>query len=280
MRNGAFTALALLSLLLAACGGGAKTQSRSDVVTAADTICRQADREVRSYTAGRAGPVGSVQVRAALQKDVDVADAAVRKLRQLDPAEEQRADFERFVSGLDGIAVGDRRFIKAIRDNDKAGIAAGSAAAVSAAGKAKKGADAYGLGDCPYEPVSVRFSRQAKAAAERVAAAQDPIGAWTGKVTQFGPGSKRYHYRAIMTVRNVNTVGAPAGAISYPSFPCAGDLRLTGRHANRFVFLEHITSHPKTCPSGGRITSTVRSGSMEWRWVRRNIVVLGTLTRR
>jgi hypothetical protein len=281
VRKATFTTLALLALPLAACGGGgAKTQSRADVVPKANAICRQAGAQAKSYAADRPGPVGSVQVRAALQKDVDIASAAARQLRALDPAEEQKADFDRFVAGVEGIAAGDRRFIRGIHDNDHAGIAAGSAAAVAAAARAKKGADAYGLDDCPYEPVSVRFSRQAKAAALRVAAAQDPIGRWTGRVTQFGPGSKRYHYGAIMTVRNVNTVGALAGAISYPSFPCAGELRLTGRRANRFAFLEHITAHATSCPSGGRITSTVSSGRMAWRWVRKDIVVLGTLTRR
>lgn len=155
-----------------------------------------------------------------------------------------------------------------------------SAAAVESAGKAKKGADAYGLDDCPYQTVSVQFLQKDKAAAEKVAAAQDPIGSWSGTVTQFGPGSKRAHYRVFMTIRNVNTVGARAGAIDYPAFPCGGNLQLVSRRGNRFTFLEHITSHPNTCPSGGHISSTVNSGTMAWRWVRKDIVVTGTLRRR
>ena len=272
--------MALVSLILAGCGGGDKQQSRSDVITAANAICRQAAAQTQSYTTGRSAPDGDVQVRAALQKEVDIADAAVKQLEALDPTEEQKADFVRFVNGVRGIATGDREFITAIANQDKPAVAKGSAAAVDALSKAKKGADAYGLDDCPYPPISARFGNQSRAAAERVAAAQDPIGSWSGPVTQYGPGSKRYHYRAIMTVRNVNTVGARAGSIRYPSFPCGGVLQLTRRHANRFVFIEHITSNPKTCPSGGRITSTVRSGTMEWRWVRKTIVVLGNLERR
>ncbi len=277
----ALAGMALLpALFLAGCGGGGdKTQSRSEVIQKANAICRQATADARAYTTGRASPEGAVQVRAALQKDVDIAKATVTKLDALDPAEEQKADFDHYVSGVKAIADGNQRFIQAIGNGDTAGVKAGSDAAVQGAAQAKKGADAYGLDDCPAQTVSALFAQQQKDKAQSIAAAQDPIGSWSGRVTQFGPGSRRAHYRAFMTVRDVNTLGARAGTVNYPAFPCAGDIRLVARRANRFTFLEHITAHPATCPSGGRISTAVNSGTMAWRWVRKDIVVLGTLHR-
>lgn len=280
MHGRALAATALLPLLLlSACGdGGDDTQSRSEVIQKANAICRQATTQAKAYTADRSAPQGQVQVRAALQEDVDIANATVKRLEALKPAEEQKADFERFVSGLQGIAAGDAQFVKAI--DDGSAIKQASDDAVAAAGKSKQGAQAYGLDDCPAQTVSSEFGAKQKAAAVAIAAASDPIGAWTGRVTQFGPGSKTYHYRVLMTIRDVNTIGKKSGLIGYPSFPCAGYIQLTGRSRNRFIFREHIDSNQDKCPSGGRITTIVDSGTMEWRWVRNGLVVNGTLKRR
>lgn len=127
--------------------------------------------------------------------------------------------------------------------------------------------------------MSVALARKTEALAKQIAASRDPIGSWSGKVTQVGANGKRYHYTALMTVRDVNTVGARAGTIRYPAFPCGGTLTLLAQSKNRFVFRENITAGRQRCPTGGQITSIVTSGRMAWHWARANLTVDGTLIR-
>jgi hypothetical protein len=296
----ALATTALAALLLTGCGSGGGGSSgaatkqpappagptQAQIVAAADAICGQADVAAQSFTSGRPAPSTLPQVLLAVTTDRDIADAAVAKLARLTPPAAHRAAFEQFVSGIRGLSAGDAQFLAGLTEINKTVESQGAAAAATAAATAAQGADAYGLIGCPFTTVAEKFRARTQAtehrnriAAEKVAAAQDPIGAWSGRVTQYGPGPKRYHYAADMVVRDVNRIGARAGSIAYPAFPCGGYLQLAHRHANRFVFVEHITQHPHACPSGGRITSTVHSGTMHWHWERRNLVVRGTLER-
>jgi hypothetical protein len=293
------------ALLLTACGGGATRHApqpasatpapasaqagptQAQIAAAADAICGQADIAAQNFVVSRSAPSTLTQVLLAVSTDRDIADAAVAKLTRLHPPPVDRVAFEQFVSAIRGLGAGDAQFLAGLTEVDKTVENQGAAAVATAGAAATRGADAYGLRGCPFDTIAQRFLTQTRAAqlrkrdaAEKVAAARDPVGTWTGDVTQNGPGNKRYHYGADMIVRDVNRIGARAGSIAYPAFPCSGYLQLAGRHANRFVFVEHITQHPHTCPSGGRITSTIHSGTMHWHWERRGLVVKGTLTRR
>jgi hypothetical protein len=274
LRTRALLALALLAAPVAACGGD-DGQSRSEVIEQANAICDRASERAGRYAKDRSPPRGEAQVRAALAADVRIADRAVRELRDLDPGEEKRADFDRLVSGLRGISEGNRAFIRAI--DERGDVGAANDQTLAAARRAKKAADAYGLDACPYETVSVKFG---EAQEEAVAEEQDPLGTWSGTVVQYGPGRSRPGYPAVMQIRDVSAPGAPAGSIEYPTYPCGGDLRLLRSRANRYVFRERITSNRGRCTTGGRITSTVIGDRMSWRWVRGRVEVLGTLRRR
>lgn len=282
MRTACLVTATVSVLLLAACGSESKdsTLSRAEAVKEANAICREATTAITAYVADTAAPSGDAATIAALEQDVNTANTMSKKLDALRLPDEQRADFDRFTQGVRDFAESNGTFITAIKGKDRRGVVVGSDGAVKAGKLAEDAAKAYGLTDCPPPTTATAFANKDKAPAPEEAPAVDPIGSWSGTVTQVNADGKRYRYEAFMTVTGVSDVGAVSGTVRYPSFPCSGNIIYLRSDGDRFFFRERITAREDKCPSGGRIRATVSGDQMAWRWLRGTIKVAGILKRR
>lgn len=270
--------------MFAACGSGSGQLSKADTVKRADAICQRASDQARQYSAGRPIPTSPAEVTAAIEQDVSIARQAEGSLKKLNPVADGRESFDRFVAAQAGIVNANVAQLAATKSLDRNEFQTSSDDLLNATGDSNTAAREYGLGSCPYNPVSaqVGLKVKAQAGAEAPATASESgggvIGQWTGRVTQYGPGHETLRYAVQMKVTG-STVGEVAGTIRYPSLSCGGDLQLSSAQGARFVYRERITYGRKECFDGGTIFATVSGDSMSWRWVARGSEVLGVLSR-
>ena len=110
------------------------------------------------------------------------------------------------------------------------------------------------------------------------ASTHDPVGLWSGRVTQHGPGAYKTSYDVLMKVVG-RRPGDIVGRIGYAPLNCAGELALISVHGASYVYRERILVGRKQCTSGGTIYTTVSGNSMSWRWVAGGVTVRGVLGR-
>lgn len=279
--------LALLTAacaVLVACGGGSGQLSKAQTIKRADAICQRASDQARQYQAGRLIPTSPEAVTAAIEEDTGIARQAESALKKLDPVSDGRESFDRFVAAQTGIVNANVAQLAATKSLDREKFQTSSDDLLNATGDSNTAAREYGLGSCPYNPVSAQVGLQAKAQSGTETSQTGSesgggvVGQWSGRVTQYGPGPHTLSYDVQMKVTG-STPGEVAGTIRYPSLSCGGQLQLSSAQDTRFVYRERITFGRKECFDGGTIFATVSGDSMSWRWVARGSEVLGVLSR-
>jgi hypothetical protein len=269
---------------LGACGGASGKLSKAQTIKQADAICQRASDQARQYEAGRVLPTSPEAVIAAIEEDTGIARQAESALRKLDPVSEGRESFDRFVAAQAGIVNANVAQLDASKSRDRDRFQTSSDDLLNATGDSNTAAREYGLGSCPYNPVSAQVGLQAKAQSGTATSQTGSesgggvVGQWSGRVTQYGPGHTTLRYAVQMNIVG-STPGEIAGAIRYPSLSCGGQLQLSSAQNNSFVYRERITFGRSECFDGGTILATVSGDSMSWRWVARGSEVLGVLSR-
>jgi hypothetical protein len=84
---------ALLVLPLAACGGGL---SKSELVSKGDAICKR----VNDRVAKEPEPVNAEDLEKLAKRTVEISDPAIDDMEALEPPDELKEDFDKFVASL------------------------------------------------------------------------------------------------------------------------------------------------------------------------------------
>jgi hypothetical protein len=114
-------ALLVPVLLLASCGGGGSSLSKSDYVSQAETICKDANDKFKALPR----PNDPAGFRTFVEQTVQIADDATKKLEDLDPPKGDKEELDKkvFVPLEDQITQGKafaEKVKKAVADNDQA----------------------------------------------------------------------------------------------------------------------------------------------------------------
>jgi hypothetical protein len=140
-------ASSLFAVAIAGCGGGGSTQvSAQELVQKADAICGQ---ELRSFDRIQAHPPPNASV-AADQTDelIDVTQTANSQLHDLEPPDQLRAAYDRYLAARDRAVAQMKRGKDAARDQDSDAYGAAQAAVARDASQRRKLARALGLKRC------------------------------------------------------------------------------------------------------------------------------------
>jgi hypothetical protein len=89
----AHAAVAVLIVPLAACGGGL---SKSELVAKGDAICKR----VNAAVAKQPEPKTAADLQKLAEKTVKLSDPAIKDMEALQPPDELKADFDKFVASL------------------------------------------------------------------------------------------------------------------------------------------------------------------------------------
>jgi len=140
------SAVVLSALALAACGGD-DAPTKADVITEADKICADGNKELEAI----GNPTSIEEVPDFAKRSVPIVESTVDKIEALEAPEEGKADFDTFVkTNRDAIAL-----VKPLGDADPASDGPAIEEAITEADavgtKGEEAAKAYGFKECGKE---------------------------------------------------------------------------------------------------------------------------------
>ncbi|MFN8159611.1 MAG: hypothetical protein U0R52_01005 [Solirubrobacterales bacterium] len=287
-------------LLVSGCGGGG---SRERIAAQANSECARAYSRlslVNNLTTAQ-----NTRAKAAIDKSL-LAD-----LGRLDPPDDGREDFDRFVAARRRLVRADAAALDALTGPPGSGALAAYRRAAAASGSASDDAEVaardYGLEVCSGDDLGDVQISDAPALSELPDPGSPPrvsgasivpgsafAGTWSGTVDQYGPGATHDSYPTAMRIASAPAGDGSNGTITYPSFPCGGRVRIVraadsplgspsggaASLATRYVLREYIGSGAGKCTGGGMIIADLQGDQLGWRWRRGGVNVIGVLTRR
>jgi hypothetical protein len=293
---GSLIAVALPTL--AACGDdeSKRTLSKPEVIREANHICTDALDKSRGYASSHTQPSNAKEVAAALDETIKNEEPAVAELKKLRPPDEDRQVFEDFLSEEEAALTANReqRFAAARLESDEfTRLAARVKYHII---RIRSHADRYGIDSTKCARVAFPFSPPETAASgsntpapsEQSQTTEPPQneqqqseptsvkGSWTGNGTQVTRSREQSSYPIRLTIRRL-AVGAVAGTIDYPTFPCGGLVRLLRGIGDRYVLREDIRYGRRKCDRDGTIVITLSGSRLNFRWSRYGTVVQARL---
>ncbi len=281
----------LLALLTGGCGGGG--DSREEVIAASDRACARSFADLARIDAST--------VEATTRSKLAIDESLLGTLEDLDPPDERRAAFDRFVDARRALAEADRAALEAASgppgQEALADYTQAAADAKAASHESLSAAEDYGMRQCaglgiggiaasdapdPLASPDAGTSAAAGADGTSIIPGSAFVGRWRGMVRQYGPGSENASYPVSMTIARRPGPDDSSGTITYPSYPCGGVVKAFQTGAapigTRYVLREYIRNNRESCTSGGTITADLQGNELLWHWKRGSVNAVGVLS--